>query len=300
MATTTNFGWETPDDTDLVKDGAAAIRTALGGVDTSFVDLKGGTTGQILSKASNTDLDYTWITNDVGDITAVTAGTGISGGGTSGAVTITNSMATAITTAGDLIKGTGSGTFDRLGIGSTGQVLTVSGGAPVWSTPASGGGWTSLASGSVAGASLDLTSISGSYKNLRLVIRNLRVDTATEPAMIVNSDGGSNYSILKLTGTGSTVTNTATNSATNVPFSHNNVKANSTMTVIYDFPDYANTTSNKIFTSNAYYVTSASSDNYQTIVQATWRNTNAITGLQLGAYGIADFNAGTYILYGGN
>jgi hypothetical protein len=230
----------------------------------------------------------------------VTAGTGISGGGTSGAVTITNSMATAITTAGDLIKGTGSGTFDRLGIGSTGQVLTVSSGVPVWSTPASGGGWTSLASGSVAGASLDLTSISGSYKNLRLVIRNLRVDTATEPAMIINSDGGSNYSIFKLTGTGSTVTNTASNTATTVPFSHNNVKANSTMTVIYDFPDYANTTSNKIFTSNAYYVTSASSDNYQTIVQATWRNTNAITGLQLGAYGIADFNAGTYILYGGN
>jgi hypothetical protein len=61
MATTTNFGWTTPDDTDLVKDGAAAIRTALGGVDTSFVDLKGGTTGQILSKASGTDLDYSWV-----------------------------------------------------------------------------------------------------------------------------------------------------------------------------------------------------------------------------------------------
>jgi hypothetical protein len=60
MATTTNFGWETPDDTDLVKDGAAAIRTALGGVDTSFVDLKGGTTGQVLAKASDTDLDFVW------------------------------------------------------------------------------------------------------------------------------------------------------------------------------------------------------------------------------------------------
>jgi hypothetical protein len=60
MATTTNFGWETPDDTDLVKDGAAAIRTALGGVDTSFVDLKGGTTGQLLAKATGTDLDFTW------------------------------------------------------------------------------------------------------------------------------------------------------------------------------------------------------------------------------------------------
>lgn len=62
--TTTNFGWTVPSDTDLVKDGAAAIRTALGGVDTSMVDLKGGTTGQVLSKASGTDMDFTWIEQD--------------------------------------------------------------------------------------------------------------------------------------------------------------------------------------------------------------------------------------------
>ena len=65
MATTTNFNWSTPDDTSLVKDGAAAIRTLGSSIDTSFVDLKGGTTGQVLSKASNTDLDYSWVDPDV-------------------------------------------------------------------------------------------------------------------------------------------------------------------------------------------------------------------------------------------
>ena len=86
MPTTTNFGWTTPADTDLVKDGALAIRTLGNGIDTSLLDLKGGTTGQILSKASNTDLDYTWINNDTGDITGITTGTdsGLAGGVTSG------------------------------------------------------------------------------------------------------------------------------------------------------------------------------------------------------------------------
>jgi len=64
MANTTNFNWETPDDTDLVKDGAAAMRTLGNSIDTSFVDLKGGTTGQVLAKATNTDMDFSWVTTD--------------------------------------------------------------------------------------------------------------------------------------------------------------------------------------------------------------------------------------------
>jgi hypothetical protein len=61
MATTTpNFGWPVPTSTDLVKDGATAIEALGDGIDTSLVDLKGGTTGQLLSKTSNTDMDFTW------------------------------------------------------------------------------------------------------------------------------------------------------------------------------------------------------------------------------------------------
>ena len=63
MSTTTpNFGWTVPTSSDLVKNGAVAIETLGDAIDASMVDLKGGTTGQVLSKTSNTDMDFTWTT----------------------------------------------------------------------------------------------------------------------------------------------------------------------------------------------------------------------------------------------
>jgi hypothetical protein len=73
--TTTNFGWDIPQSTDLVKDGATAIAALGQDIDTAFIDLKGGTTGQTLTKASGTDLDFSWAAASSGAFTKIQTGT---------------------------------------------------------------------------------------------------------------------------------------------------------------------------------------------------------------------------------
>ena len=87
-----------PTSASLVTNLPADFNTFGQAVDTSMAQLKGGTTGQILSKTSATDMAFTWITNDVGDITAVNTTAPLTGGGTSGALTLSATTATTAAT----------------------------------------------------------------------------------------------------------------------------------------------------------------------------------------------------------
>ena len=174
MATTTpNFGWAVPTSTDLVKDGAVAIETLGDSIDASLVDLKGGTTGQVLKKNSNTDMDFIWGADSAG---------------------MTNPM----TTTGDTIYSSSGSTPARLGIGSNGQVLTVASGIPSWATPAGGSGktWTLINTGgtSLSGSSsVTVSGISGKEDLLILVYYAPITNASSEMQVRFNGDTGSNY-----------------------------------------------------------------------------------------------------------
>ena len=247
MATTTNYNWSTPDDTSLVKDGAAAIRTLGSSIDTT-------------TKALNPS-----------------------------------------TTLGDIeYRSSTANTNTRLGIGTSGQVLSVSGGVPAWTTPAAGGAYTSLASGSITNG-LSLTSISGSYTDLYLVINNAAPTVTDQIGIRINNNAtAADYvQIAMRNSTGGTGTSLQASTWAFVDITGNSsVKQTTTGNswVVY-FPNYAGTTNWKIAMSNGGH-----NNNLDTFTSAAanviFKSTSAITRLDFKTAGSDWANQGTYTLYG--
>lgn len=148
---TSNFGWQMPTSTDLVTDLPADFEVFGQAVDTSLADLKGGTAGQVLSKATNADMDFTWVAQDD-----------------------SNAIQNAIVDAkGDLISATAADTPARLAVGTNGQVLTAD------STTATGLKWATAGAGFVgcrAYATTDQSMSNGATVTFTLDAENYDTD----------------------------------------------------------------------------------------------------------------------------
>jgi hypothetical protein len=276
MATTTNFGWETPDDTDLVKDGAAAIRTLGQSIDTSMMDLEGGTTGQVLSKASNADMDFTWVAVD---------------------------PLLILDAKGDLITATAADTPARLPVGANGTVLTADsaqGTGLTWAAPASGG-MTLINTGgtTLTGTSVSISSIPSTYNNLEIWIRGININTDSYVGLTVNNDTTANSyrAIANINNQGS---------ISNVGESLAFVSFASTASSYFPKNDAANLVvvriSNYAFagTKNIQCLVTASDTGNMLQKQALVRssNTSAITSIEIKNITTGDFQGGTVFVYG--
>jgi hypothetical protein len=204
------------------------------------------------------------------------------------------------TTLGDIAYRSATANVNtRLGIGSTGQVLTVAAGVPSWATPASGGGITLITSTDMAGvASVTFSSIVGTYKNLVVIIKNFYIGTDFRLRVELNSDTtASNYDNIINQGRSSGAFTSYANSNTLQELTQEGTDSDAFMYLF--FPDYTNTIARKQIQNNAGFL----SDNGGVVVQNgthQWRNTNAITDIKILNTLASNFTAGTCQLYGVN
>jgi len=206
----------------------------------------------------------------------------------------TTGMTNPMTTTGDTVYSSPGSTPVRLGIGSTGNVLTVAGGVPTWAAPASGGGMTLISTTSLTGSSVTISSIPGTYNNLQLVIVNYKGNADGGYVHLrINADTGTNYSsILAGLGTGDAF------DGSNMQIIRQTDDTVDKSLTICEFPNYANSTTWKIMqvqSGSAYHVTSSQISSV--FGNYIWNGNAAITSIVLTSV-LAAFSSGTAYLYG--
>ena len=247
-----------------------------------------------------------WVASGAtGDIEGVTAGVGITGGGTSGTVTVTNDMATTITAAGDIVVGTGSGTYDNLPIGTTNQILTadtsVSPYKVKWATPAGGGSMTLLSTTSLSGTSTTISSIAGGYRNLYIYGQDIVTTSGTADLRLVwNANINGTYGTIIAAGAYAAFTTTR---ISNNPGITDPATGRATLSTsggcqfVCNFLEYTETTGFRMV--NGYITPTYSEDNI-TFAALNDTTTNAITSFKVTtAAGTASLT-GTIKIYGVN
>ena len=173
MATTTNYGWTTPDDTALVKDGASAIRTLGTSVDTTTKALNPSTTfGDVEYRSSTANTNTRLGIGTSGQALTVVAG----------APSWAASATSVLTTTGDSLYASAANTLARLGIGTTGQVLTVAAGLPSWVTPTAAG-----ITNDTATVATSQSTTSTSFTDLTTAGPAVTVTTGTKVLVIVTA-----------------------------------------------------------------------------------------------------------------
>jgi hypothetical protein len=261
--------------------------------------------GQFAFTKDNNSLWYysgaAWVASGAtGDIEGVTAGTGISGGGTSGTVTITNSMATAIDAKADLVVGTGADTFSVLAVGANGTVLTAASGEATglqWAAAASGGGMTLLSTTSLTGSSVTVSTIDQTYVDLVGVIIDVYQAANTGRTTIrLNGDTASNYAFGGVRITGNTVAADESGADTSMIISHRSTTANTDLqktAAYFTLPRYTSSHNKSFFNScwtstgeNGCFLTSA----------GVYDDTTAISSITILTN--STFSGGTFYLYG--
>jgi hypothetical protein len=208
----------------------------------------------------------------------------------------TTGMTNPMTTTGDVIYSSPGSTPVRLGIGSTGNVLTVAGGVPTWAAPASGGGMTLLSTHSLSGSTSTISGISGSYKSLFGVISGATTNGSAANWKIDPNGNTAITNTVSLEGDNGTGTNyayTATwylNISSSKPTGGENCWS-------FTIDNYASTTNHKPVKMSGQFLR-PSTDNKASINNGGGIYTNsAITSLDFVTLS-GSWTAGTVLLYG--